>query len=276
MQVYIQTNSKQFIASKICQYSFERFGLRTHLINFEFNSILKKKVGNLYLRNGQKMQYLNDLQSFTLLRFLAPEINKYKDQILIIDPDVFAIKNPNAILNELDNNFDIFCTFYNELPRSEVMLIKANNVDWKFEKIVDDLFNFKVDYRDLMNLSFVKQNKIKKIPNKFNSHDLINEDTIMLHTTNRITQPWKEGLKIDFQIHNKTALKYFVNYFKKIVNIRYDEKMVETKYVKHPSLKVIECVKNIFLDAYRDKYINDEEIDFAIKSNHISRKFADF
>ena len=33
--------------------------------------------------------------------------------------------------------------------------------------------------------------KINEIPTKYNQHDTINKDTILLHTTNRITQPWK-------------------------------------------------------------------------------------
>ena len=47
-----------------------------------------------------------------------------------------------------------------------------------------------------MNLSFDQNLKIKKINNKFNSHDFIDEETVLLHTTNRLTQPWKEGKKL--------------------------------------------------------------------------------
>ena len=50
-----------------------------------------------------------------------------------------------------------------------------------------------------MNLSFNKNLKIKNIDKKYNSHDNINSDTVLLHTTNRLTQPWKEGLKINFE-----------------------------------------------------------------------------
>ena len=39
---------------------------------------------------------LNDLQSFTLLRFLPPKL--YDDFCLIIDPDVFMVKDPAHIL----------------------------------------------------------------------------------------------------------------------------------------------------------------------------------
>ena len=53
----------------------------------------------------------NDLQSFTLLRFLAPELEENKELILVIDPDIFAIKDPIEILNYHNENSDISCTF---------------------------------------------------------------------------------------------------------------------------------------------------------------------
>ena len=37
--------------------------------------------------------FKDDLQSFTLLRFLIPELSDSKSPIMIIDPDIFAIKN---------------------------------------------------------------------------------------------------------------------------------------------------------------------------------------
>ena len=45
MNVYIQTNSKQFLASKVSAYSFVRFGHNVKLMNFEESEILKKYLG---------------------------------------------------------------------------------------------------------------------------------------------------------------------------------------------------------------------------------------
>ena len=41
------------------------------------------------------------------------------------------------------------------------MIIDAQKVKWKFEEIINQVFNLKLDYSDLMNLSFDKNIKIK-------------------------------------------------------------------------------------------------------------------
>jgi hypothetical protein len=199
-KIYIQQNRKQYLASKIALSSFVKAGFDRNdifFISFESNDFLQSKIGKNYFRNGKITKFKDDLQSFTLLRFLAPEINNFQDKILVIDPDVFAIKNPSVIFEEMTDNYDIGCTSINGVFRSEVMLINAKKIRWDFKKIINDLFNFKLDYRDLISLSFEKNAHIKTISNIYNSHDAINPDTVLLHTTNRITQPWKEDLKID-------------------------------------------------------------------------------
>jgi hypothetical protein len=239
MNVYIQTNSKQFLASKVSAYSFVRFGHNVKLMNFEESEILKKYLGKKYLKNGKLKTYENDLQSFTPLRFLAPTLNNNKDLILVIDPDIFAINDPKIILDNVNDNYDLYCTSYNQILRSEMMLINAKKIQWNFEKIIKELFEFKIDYKDLMSLSFDTSLKIKIIENKFNSHDKITNDTILLHTTNRITQPWKEDLLIDFDIGNKTILNYLKNITKKTLGMKFDKNIVESKYQKHPDNIVI-------------------------------------
>lgn len=275
MNVYIQTNSKQFLASKVSAYSFVRFGHNVKLMNFQESEILKKYLGKKYLKNGKLKTYENDLQSFTPLRFLAPTLNNNKDLILVIDPDIFAINDPKIILDNVNDNYDLYCTSYNQILRSEMMLINAKKIQWNFEKIIKELFEFKIDYKDLMSLSFDTSLKIKIIENKFNSHDKITNDTILLHTTNRITQPWKEDLLIDFNIENKTILNYLKNITKKTLGMKFDKNIIESKYQKHPDNMVINKIKEIFLEAKKKNFINDQEIQFAIKNKSISEKIFD-
>ena len=56
------------------------------------------------MRKGKIKTFKDDLQSFTLLRFYGPEFIDYKGKILVIDPDVFAIKNPKDISNFLNQD----------------------------------------------------------------------------------------------------------------------------------------------------------------------------
>ena len=272
MNVYIQTNSIQFLASKVSAYSFVRFGHNVKLMNFEESEILKKYLGKKYLKNGKLKTYENDLQSFTPLRFLAPTLNNNKDLILVIDPDIFAISDPKIILDNVNDDYDLYCTSYNKILRSEMMLINTKKINWNFEKILKELFELKIDYKDLMSLSFDTSLKVKIIANKFNAHDTITEDTILLHTTNRLTQPWKEGLLIDFDAGNKTILNYLKNITKKKLGIKYDKNIIESKYQKHPNNIVINKIKEIFLEAKKNNFITDQEIQFAIKNKSISKE----
>ena len=52
---------------------------------------------------------------------------------------------------------------------------------------VKKVFNKQLDYSQLMNLNFDPNLKIKEINKKYNSIDVVDKDTILLHTSNRIT-----------------------------------------------------------------------------------------
>ena len=274
MHLYIQKNNKQDLAAKIAAASFIKNGFKKeniYFLDFEKNNLLKSMVGKKYKRSGKIKYFKNDLQSFTLLRFFAPQYNNYKDKIMVIDPDVFALKNINNIFNLLDN-YDLACTFVENKARTEVMIINAQKVKWKFEEIINQLFNLKLDYSDLMDLTFDKSIKIKKISNNYNSLDVINNKTVLLHTTNRITQPWKEGLEVDFEIH-KSKFYIFKQFIKKLIGKDYDKKVISFRYLRHPDEQVIKTVKYFFNFAKQIKIVNKSEINQAIKDLSISKIF---
>ena len=275
MKILIQRNNKQKLASKIAAASFIKQGVPANdilFLEFENNALLNSKIGKKYLRGGKIKIFKNDLQSFTLLRFYGPEFVHYKEKILIIDPDVFAIKNPKNISNFLDDNNSLACTFVNHEPRSEVMLVNAEKVKWKFNEIIEKLFNLEIDYKDLMNLSFDKSLKISKLDINYNSHDIITKDTILLHTTNRITQPWKEGLDIDFERH--TSKKYlFKQIFRKYLGFKYNKNILTNKYQRHPNEEVIIKFTELYKYAIKNNIINIEEIQMSIEEKFFSTNF---
>ena len=125
-----------------------------------------------------------------------------------------------------------------------------------------------------MNLAFDKSLKIKELSKSYNSHDIINSDTILLHTTNRITQPWKEGLNIDFEQHISQKYK-FKQYLKKIIGLKYNKKIFENTYQRHPEQHVIDKFKELFYFAKENNFINERDIDISIKNNFFSKKFLE-
>ena len=274
MRLYIQKNNKQDLAAKISAASFIKNGFKKEnifFLDFEKNDLLKSMVGKKYKRSGKIKYFKNDLQSFTFLRFLAPESDNYRGKLLVIDPDVFALKDVSNMVDLL-NKDDLACTFVDNKARTEVMIIDAQKVKWKFEEIINQVFNLKLDYSDLMNLSFDKNLKIKKISNNYNSLDSINNDTVLLHTTNRITQPWKEGLKVDFEIH-KSKFYIFKQQIKKLIGKNYDNKVTSSRYLRHPNEQIIRVIKKFFNFAKQHKIVNEMDIDKAIRDLTISEIF---
>lgn len=274
MKILIQANKFQRLAAEVSKYSFIKQGIKdVEIINLEDQNILIKNFGKKYLRNGKLTTYeYNDLQSFTLLRFIPTKLS-IKDFCLIVDPDIFAVTNPIPEIEKiLDNKIDIFCTKINDQLRSEVMILNLKKNIWDFESLINDLFSQKIDYSDLINLKFIEKKKIKIINNKFNEHDNILTNTIFLHTSNRLTQPWKEGLKINFKTN--FSKKYIIkNYIKYIFRMRYDEKAISSKYIKHKNEQVIKFVCDLFEEAYKNKFIKVSDIKFALNNKFISKNF---
>ena len=276
MKVFIQSNKFQKLAAKVARYSFIKNGFNdVEILDLESCDVLNRNIGKQYLRNGKLVSFeYNDLQSFTLLRFLPHKIQS-SGFCLVIDPDIFAIKNPLEKLRKIiTKDVDIFCTEINNQLRSEVMILNLENKIWDYNRLIEDLFNQRIDYSKLLNLSFFKNLKIKKLDIIFNHHDKINEETIFLHTSNRITQPWKEGLNINFKTFftNKYKILNLIKYF---LRMNYDPRVVSKKFLSHPNINVNNFIIKTFNEALKNKYVNKEELDLAVMNNYISTTFKD-
>tara|TARA_B100001057_G_C22801852_1_gene931824 strand:- start:736 stop:1581 length:846 start_codon:yes stop_codon:yes gene_type:complete len=277
MKIFICTNKFQKIAAKVSAYSFIKLGFKDiEILELEKNEILQQNLNSYYLRNGKKTKFVDDLQSFTLLRFLPFSLNNIENS-LIIDPDVFALQNPENIIDKflLNNKFNIACTKINNEFRSEVMFIKNSNFKWSFKELINDLFTQKIDYKELINLKSKKYfSNFEELPSIFNHHDKIENDTIFLHTSKRITQPWKEGLRVDFYNENTTKYYKLKQFIKKTLNLKYDKSSLSNYYLKHPNTIVSNKLLNLFKETLDSGFIKSDELDLAIKSNYISEKFV--
>ena len=272
MKVFIQSNKFQNTAAQVSKYSFEKFGYKCEIISFEDFPILKDCIGRTYLRKGKQKVFRDDLQSFTLLRFLIPTLVNQYDKILIIDPDIFALKSLNELDKLTSEEDKIYCTFYNQVPRSEMMVGIAKNFNLEFNQILKDLFDLKIDYNDLMSLGFYNNSEIGIIPNNFNEHDSINSNTFMLHTTKRITQPWKNGLDIDFERHNGIKVK-LINYIKKFLFLKYNPEFISKKYIFHKNKDVYNFILNLFVESIKNNYLNIKQIEESVDNKFIGKIF---
>ena len=111
--VFIHTNHKQLVGALVSSYSLkrnsrrpERFDVR--IIHSEDHAFLKAREGQTFLREGKmRVWRYDDLQSFTPLRFMAPELMGYQGQAVVVDPDVFAVGDiTNSLFSDTCEQID--------------------------------------------------------------------------------------------------------------------------------------------------------------------------
>jgi len=206
-KVFITTNEKQRLGALLSRYTIEKY--TKHSDKFEISTIEVEKVpeirmlfGKSYLRDGRETNFDSaNLQSFTLTRFMPPELMNYEGRSVVLDPDVFATYSDIWELLSMDmGEAAIMCRKQkSDVWGSSVMLLDNTKLKhWSIRQIVQNLLSLSLDYKDVMSLVNEKA-PIAELSKDWNSFDELNASTKLLHNTQRNTQPWRAGLKLDYQ-----------------------------------------------------------------------------
>jgi hypothetical protein len=205
--VFVHTNHRQMVGALVSQYSLQRnsrnndaFDVR--IIHTDEHPFLRAREGQFYLRDGVQRQWLiEDLQSFTPLRFMPPELMAYQGRAIVIDPDVFAVGDVNELLTRDMQGKALMCRARKGVKglASSVMLLDcAKLTHWRTEEQFDEMFEFKRDYMEWICLKLEPRDNIGLFEPEWNDFDRLSEKTKLLHNTKRWNQPWKTGLPVDF------------------------------------------------------------------------------
>ena len=210
--IFIQTNHKQWVGAVIAEYALKRNSAHadefdTKIMRVEDYPIFAAHQGKQYLRNGLMWSWeLEDLQSFTLTRFLPAQEMGYQGRALVIDPDVFALGDVWELLNRDMEGKAILCRKRSGTKGKQgcqatsVMLLDTDKLShWRFDEGFEQLFDGSRDYADWICLRLEDQDSIGAFEEEWNDFNHLGPETKMLHTTARKTQPWKTGLPIDFR-----------------------------------------------------------------------------
>ncbi|MFO1039134.1 MAG: hypothetical protein U1E45_20005 [Geminicoccaceae bacterium] len=211
-RVFIHTNNRQMVGALLSAHSFrsrsrhaDKFDVE--IINHADQPFFARHDGQLYLRGGNKIPWRNDdLQSFTPLRFMPPEVMGYEGKALVVDPDVFAVGDVWELLSRDMAGKAIVCRVHTGVKRtvrgtyaSSVMLLDCAKLrHWKAAEQFDALFDFTRDYTTWMGLGYEDSATIGEMETFWNDFDHLGPETRLLHNTRRMTQPWKTGLHVDF------------------------------------------------------------------------------
>ncbi|MCP5121492.1 MAG: hypothetical protein H6984_03430 [Pseudomonadales bacterium] len=210
--VFIHVNHKQILGAHVGEKSLRYFSNNNDKFDVRFietkdHPFLAANEGEMFLRNGVWRKWrMNDLQSFTPLRFMPPELMNYKGRAVVIDPDVFAVGDVWDLLSRDMKGKAIMCRPRSKTSRdingklaSSVMLLDCAKLKhWKVDEQFNEMFEGKRDYKEWISLMYEDRKTIGLLENSWNDLDVLNSNTRMLHTTRRWTQPWKAGLPIDF------------------------------------------------------------------------------
>jgi hypothetical protein len=113
--VFVHTNARQRLGALVSARSFRRnardpgaFDVR--LIEAEHCAPLRAAEGRSFLRAGHRRIWrMDDLQSFTPLRFAVPDAMGHRGVALVVDPDVFAVGDAGELFARDRQGKAIWC-----------------------------------------------------------------------------------------------------------------------------------------------------------------------
>jgi hypothetical protein len=214
--VFIHTNAKQLIGALVSAYSLKRNSAHpgkfdVKILHREDYAFFDAKEGQTYLRDGLKRVWYNDdLQSFTPLRYMPPELMGYRGRAVIMDPDIFAAGDIWELLTRDMQGKAVMCRQRGQARKlwaTSVMLLDCEKLKhWHTETQFNEMFEFKRDYIAWTSLKDEPQDTIALFENEWNDFDRLTPQTKLLHNTRRKTQPWKTGLRVDFNPVDRVPL----------------------------------------------------------------------
>jgi hypothetical protein len=280
--VFIHTNHRQWIGALVSAYSLRRNSAHADDFEVEFihtkdHAFLHEKEGQPFLRGGvSRIWHMEDLQSFTPLRFMAPQLMGHEGRAIVVDPDVFAVGDVHELLTR-----DMAGKGVMGRPRSHredkdfclatsVMLMDCAKLKhWNCPAEFDELFRFERDYKDWMCLKHEPRDNVGFFGDEWNDFDRLTDDTKLLHNTKRKTQPWKTGLPVDYTPADK---------FKEIAPLAYLMKLrarifgrygLLGRYARHPDARQERFFFGLLRECLDKGIIGEELLREEMKRNHV-------
>lgn len=268
---FIQANKKQILGAKIAKYALEkRGGLRARgvpvtIMEVENVPAFQAFEGKPYRKGYAPFSLTGDLQSFTMTRFMPPELMNYEGRALVIDPDIFALSDITELLDMNLNGAALAACKKNPWDTSVMVLDNTKLPHWKITNMLSDIASGKRTYEEIAQLRSEPEGSIQELPRIWNNLDTLTPDTKMIHTTGRLTQPWKTGLPIDFTL----------NPMPKIFGVIPREPIHKllgkypTHYQKHPSAEIEKLFFSLLKETLAGGGLTETEVDEAIQRKDV-------
>jgi len=287
--VVIHTNEQQMVAALVCAHSLKSRSKSPDL--FDVRLLRLEETPHLYKRHNQTYFWgegsppwvwrRHDLQSFAPLRRMVPALLGFQGRALLLDPDVFAIGDVYELLSRDMGGKAILCRQKpqaGEGPRlysSAVMLLDCSKLThWHWEREIDELFAHRLKMGPWLSLLDELPERIGLFEDEWNDHDTLTEKTKLLHNTEIRTQPWKTGLRADY---NEYARKdpVWLDALKRARRRLLGRPDQAVLYQTHPDPRQEELFFSLLRESVKEGSITTRVLRKAIRKNYLRKDALD-
>jgi hypothetical protein len=219
---------------------------------------------------------MQDLQSFTPLRFMPPKLMGHEGRAVVVDPDVFALGDVYDLFTRDMQGAGVMGRHRSGKQEkawqiaTSVMLLDCEKLrHWEPEKEFNELFEFTRDYKDWIVLRHESPENIGVLEDEWNDFDRLTENTKMLHNTKRRTQPWKTGLPVDFTPADKLKKYPVLAKLNKLRSRIFGEYGLLGHYHAHPDPKQEQLFFGLVRECLENGVISESLIEDEMRQNHV-------
>lgn len=281
--VFIQSSDHAFIPATVAAHSLR--SCSKHADEFDVRIMHMEKIPHIARRFNQRYFWAEnqettllqrDSQAFSCLRMMVPQLMEYSGRALVIDPDIFAIGDVFELLTRDMKGKAIVCC---KRPRkdlaqpvryaSSVMLLDCEQLKhWQWNQQIDDIFAGKLMMDSWLSLWYEQEDNIGPLEQIWNHFETIDEDTKLVHYTERGTHPWKTGLIRDDAQYAQRQPYSLKKRLKRLLFKSQHPHAVE-RFVAHPNTKLEEYFFQVLSNCLRDRVITENQLRQEIRAKHI-------
>ena len=280
--VFVHTNEKQWLGALVAEYSFRRNSRNPDAFDVKFihtrdHPFLAAKEGQTFLRGGTtRVWRMDDLQSFTPLRFLAPKLMNWEGRAVVTDPDVFAVGDVNELLDRDMGSTAVMGRHRSgkdekqyQVATSVMLMDCARLRHWDVEGDFDQLFRMEKDYKEWMVLAYEDPENIGYLEDYWNDFDHLDENTRLIHNTKRKTQPWKTGLPVDYTPADKFKDKPLLASINRLRAKVFGEYGLLGHYKEHPDPRQEQLFFGLLKECIETGHVSEDLVRDEISKNHV-------
>ncbi len=282
LKVYIQSNERQWLGALVSAYSMKRNSAHPEAFDVEIMHVkdfpfLAEKEGQAFLRGGtRRIWRMEDLQSFTPLRFMPPKLMGHEGRAVVVDPDVFAVGDVYDLF--IRNMQDSAVMGRHRSHKQEkswqiatsVMLMDCAKLShWETEQEFEEMFQFKRDYKDWIVLRHETSDNLGILEDEWNDFDHLTGQTKMLHNTKRRTQPWKTGLRVDFTPADKLRKYPALAKLNRVRASVFGEYGLLGRYKPHPDPKQEQFFFGLVRECLEKGIVSESLVRDEMRQNHV-------